>query len=152
MVDWDTKLAVTVGQEVITPIESFNPTFNTAFRVQHSLEKDNIGFVRQNFAVTFAFTVRALGGQAANGVARLTRLALEGTEFEISVVRAEGSPGDQWSFQELVLKRCFITSATPSSMSLQDSPTATFNGICLEYELTDRAGNMLKNAPAGQAP
>jgi hypothetical protein len=146
--DWDTRLAVTVNTQVITPIESINPQFQTAFRVQHSLEQDNVGFVRQPFTFTFTMTVRALGesGQA-NGVATLTKMALEGTEFSVSVVRAEGSPGDQWAFQETVFNRCFITSAQPSSVTLQDSPMATFNAICLQYTLTDRASTVTTNVP-----
>ncbi len=147
MADWDTRLAVMVGTEIITPIESFNPTFTTTFRVQHSLEKDNVGFVRQPFTFTFAMTVRAIGTpNAANGVARLTKMALEGTEFQISIVRAEDSPGNEWSFQQVLFKRCFITSASPSNLTLQDSPTATFNGICLQYELTDQEGTRVTNA------
>lgn len=146
MADWDTRLAVMVGTEMITPIESFNPTFTTTYRVQHSLEKDNVGFVRQPFTFTFTMTVRAIGEPgAANSVARLTKMALEGTEFQIALVRAEDSPGDQWSFQEVLFKRCFITSANPSNLTLQDSPTATFNGISLQYEVTDREGNVVKN-------
>jgi hypothetical protein len=146
MADWDTRLAVTVGTEIVTPIETFNPTFTTTYRVQHSLEADNVGFVRQPFTFTFTLTVRAVGEPgAANGVARLTRMGLEGTEFQISVVRADDSPGDQWAFDETIFKRCFITSANPSNLTLQDSPTATFNGICLQYEITDREGNTVKN-------
>ncbi len=146
MPDWNTRLAVMVGTEMITPVETFNPTFTTTFRVQHSLEKDNVGFVRQPFTFTFTMTVRAIGvPNAANSVARLTQLALNGTEFQIAVVRAEGSPGNEWAFQEVMFKRCFITSASPSNLTLQDSPTATFNGICLQYEMTDQQGNQVKN-------
>lgn len=147
MADWNTRLAVMVGTEVITPIESFTPTLTTTFRVQHSLEKDNVGFVRQPFTFTFAMTVRAIGDAgAANSVAMLTKLALDGTEFQISLVRAEGSPGNQWAFQQAMFKRCFLTSAAPSNVTLQDSPTATFNGICLQYEMTDQQGNVTSNA------
>lgn len=148
MTDWDTRLAVTVNTQVITPIESINPQFQTAFRVQHSLEQDNVGFVRQPFTFTFTMTVRALGqsGQA-NGVAMLTKMALEGTEFAVSLVRADGSAGNQWAFQEALFSRCFITSAQPSSITLQDSPMATFNAICLQYKLTDQAGAVTTNMP-----
>lgn len=146
MADWDTRLAVMVGTEPITPIESFNPTFTTTYRVQHSLEADNVGFVRQPFTFTFTMTVRAVGEpNKANSVARLTKMALEGTEFQIGVMRGEDSPGDQWSFVEVLFTRCFITSANPSNLTLQDSPTATFNGICLQYKVTDREGNVVKN-------
>jgi len=148
MTDWNTRLAVTVGTDIVTPIESINPSFTTTFRAQHSLERDNVGFVRQPFTFTFTMTIRALGdpGQA-NGVAQLTKLALDGDEFQVSIVRADGSPGDQWAFQEALFKRCFITSAQPSSVTLQDSPLATFNAICLQYQLTDRATNVVKNTP-----
>lgn len=146
MTDWDTKLAVTVDTDLVTPIENFSSSLTTTFRPQHSLEVDNVGFVRQNFSFTFTFNVRAIGiaGQS-NAVAKLTKLALEGTEFQISIVRAEGSPGDQWAFQEVLFKRCFATSIQPSNLTLQDSPMATVNGICLQYQLTDRAGTVVKN-------
>jgi hypothetical protein len=148
--DWDTRLAVTVGTEVITPIESFNPSFTTTFRVQHSLEKDNVGFVRQPFTFTFTMTVRALGqASQSNGVATLTKMALEGTEFNVSIVRADGSPGDQWAFQEVLFTRCFVTSAQPTSITLQDSPMATFNAICLQYKLTDRNTTITTNTSTG---
>jgi hypothetical protein len=146
MTDWNTRLAVTVGTDLITPLESFNPTFTTTFRVQHSLEKDNVGFVRQPFTFTFTMTVRAISASgSANSVAKLTKMALEGTEFQISLGRADGSPGNEWSFQEVMFKRCFITSASPSNLTMQDSPTATFNGICLQYEMTDQEGTKVKN-------
>jgi hypothetical protein len=146
MTDWNTRLAVTVGTDIVTPIESINPTFTTTFRVQHSLERDNVGFVRQPFTFTFTMTVRAIGlPGAANGVARLTAMALNGDEFQVSIVRADGSPGDEWSFGEMLFKRCFLTSAAPSNITLQDSPMATFNAICLQYELTDRNGGSVKN-------
>ena len=146
MPDWDTRLAVMVGTDMLAVIESFNPTLTTTYRVQHSLEKDNVGFVRQPFNFTFTMTLRAIGepGQP-NSVAMLTKLALEGTEFQIAVVRAEDSPGNQWSFQETMFKRCFITSASPSNLTLQDSPTATFNGICLQYQMTDQQGGVTTN-------
>ena len=145
--DWDTRLAVTVGTEIISVIESFSPTFTTTYRVQHSLEKDNVGFVRQPFTFTFNMTVRALGmPNNPNSVASLTKLALQGTEFQITVVRADDSPGDQWAFEEVLFKRCFITSAAPSNLTLNDSPTATFSGICLEYQITDRASNVVTNS------
>lgn len=148
MMDWDTRLAVSVGTEIVTPIETFNPTFTTPFRVQHSLEADNVGFVRQPFTFTFSMTVRAIGSPgAANSVAKLTKLALDGTEFAISIARADGSAGDQWAFEEVVFQRCFITSANPSNVTLQDSPTATFSGICLQYEMTDRQSGIVTNAP-----
>ena len=146
MPDWNTRLAVMVNTDMFTPIESFSPTFTTTFRVQHSLEKDNVGFVRQPFTFTFTMTVRAISDpNAANGAARLTKLALDGTEFQIAVVRADDSAGNQWAFNETLFKRCFITSAQPSSMTLQDSPTATFSGICLQYEVTDQQGQTTKN-------
>jgi hypothetical protein len=146
--DWDTRLAVTVGTQLITPIENWSSSLTTAFRPQHSLEVDNVGFVRQNFSFTFTFNVRALGtaGQSSS-VAQLTKLALEGTEFQVSIVRAEGSQGDQWAFQEELFKRCFATSIQPSNLTLQDSPMATVNGICLQYQFTDRAGVVVKNTP-----
>ena len=45
--DWNTKLAVMVNNQLVSPIESFSPTLNVGHRVQHSLEANNVGIVLQ---------------------------------------------------------------------------------------------------------
>jgi hypothetical protein len=125
--NWNTRLGVAVNGQIISPIESFSPTFNVGHRVQHSLEADNVGIVTQAQTFTFSMTVRATGG----AVAALTQLALAGTEFQIVVTEQTGS---DWTFKQIAFNSCYFTSATPSNLTLDDVPTATFSGVCLEVE------------------
>lgn len=125
--NWNTRLAVAVNGQIISPIESFSPTFNVGHRVQHSLEADNVGIVTQAQTFTFSMTVRAVGA----AVATLTQLALAGTEFQIVVTEQTGS---DWTFKQIAFNSCYFTSAAPSNATLDDVPTATFSGVCLEVE------------------
>ena len=76
MPDWNTRLVVKLGNNVITPIDQFTPTFNTPHTVLHSVEGDNVGYVRQPFTFTSTMTVKA----NATVVADLTELAVNGRE------------------------------------------------------------------------
>jgi hypothetical protein len=125
--DWNTKLAVMVNNQLVSPIESFSPTLNVAHRVQHSLEADNVGIVLQAQTFTFTMTVRAVGAS----VATLTGLALAGTSFAIVLTEQVGS---DWTFKSIAFNSCYFTSAAPSNVALDDSPTATFSGVCLDVE------------------
>ncbi len=129
MPDWKTKLVEKVGNDVISPIENFTPTFNTPHTVIHSVEADNVGYVRQPFTFTFTLTVRAIG----TSVADLTELAVNGTEFDIAVAEQNGT---DWSFNSIKFERCIITSANPSNVVIDGAPSASFNcaslGVGLE--------------------
>jgi hypothetical protein len=125
--NWNTKLAVSVNVTTDSPIESFTPTLNTGHRVQHSLEGDNVGIVTQAQTFTFNAMVRAVGAS----VAALTRLALNGTEFQIVVTEQIGS---DWSFQQIAFNHCYFTPVSPSNLMLDDAPTANFSGVCLDAE------------------
>jgi hypothetical protein len=127
--NWNTKLAVAVNGVVVSPIESFTPTLNTGHRVQHSLESDNVGIVTQAQTFTFTMTVRAVGAS----VAALTALAVNGTEFQIVITEQTGS---DWTFSQIAFNSCYFTSVAPSNLTLDDAPTATFSGVCLEVEPT----------------
>jgi len=127
--NWNTKLAVAVNGTIISPIESFSPTLNVGHRVQHSLETDNVGIVTQAQTFTFSMTVRAVGA----AVATLTQLAIAGTSFQIVVTEQTGS---DWSFKQVAFNNCYFTSISPSNLTLDDSPTATFSGVCLDVEPT----------------
>src|SRR3954451_8187975 len=81
MADWNTRLEVKLGDRTVTPISNFTPTFNVLHTVIHSLEQDGTGYVRQPFTFTFTMTVPAIAGTVAD----LTELAVDGTEFSISV-------------------------------------------------------------------
>ena len=127
--NWNTKLAVMVNNTLVSPIESFSPTLNVAHRVQHSLEADNVGIVTQAQTFTFTMTVRAVGAS----VALLTQLAVNGTQFAIVLTELVG--GD-WTFKTMAFNSCYFTSVSPSNVTMDDSPTATFSGVCLDVETT----------------
>ena len=44
---WDTRLTVMVGAKLVTPIDSFNPTFTSPVQPLHSLEADNVAHIVQ---------------------------------------------------------------------------------------------------------
>jgi hypothetical protein len=124
---WNTRLAVSVNGTLVSPIEVFNPTFNVAHRVQHSLEADNVAIVTQAQTFTFTMTIRAIGAS----VAALTQLAVQGTEFQIVVTE---QTGNDWTFKQIAFNHCYFTSISPSNLTLDDVPAATFTGVCLEVE------------------
>jgi hypothetical protein len=118
--DWNTRLEARVGDQVVTPISQFTPTFNAPHTVLHSIEADNVGYVRQPQTFTFTMTVQAIGAVVAD----LTELAINGREFAITVAEKQGT---DWSFKALKFARCVITSANPSNVVIDGAPTATFN-------------------------
>ena len=120
MPDWNTRLEVRLGDTVVAPISQFTPTFNAPHTVIHSIEADNVGYVRQPQTFTFNMTVLALG----TAVADLTELAVSGQEFEITVAEKKGT---DWAFKALKFRRCIITSANPSNVVIDGAPSASFN-------------------------
>src|SRR3954471_2235379 len=106
MPDWNTRLEIKLGNTTISPIDSFTPTFNTPHTVIHSIEAENVGYVRQPFTFTFTMTVRAIGTVAAD----LTELAVNGSEFDIAVAEDKGT---DWAFKSIKFARCIITSTNP---------------------------------------
>lgn len=132
LVNWQSRLAVKYkpsgGQEaLITPIDSFQPSFGTSAEALHSVERTHIGVVYSPQQVTFSMTVKAIGTAAA----QLMKLALDGTPFDVVLVEGEDRNGPQWSFKEVLLQNCIITSATPTSAATTGAPTATFSGFSL---------------------
>lgn len=136
--NWNTRLAVHftdaagVDQE-ISPIQSFTPTFATTAEPLHSIERTHVGVVVQPFSLTFSITVNAIGPAAA----QLTALALNSTEFSISV---QERTGDDWSFSTIVLTRCVVTSASPTAATVMGAPQATFSGFSMHVDATDSDG------------
>jgi hypothetical protein len=129
--NWNSKLAVMVNNAIVSPIESFSPTLNVGHRVQHSLEADNVGIVTQAQTFTFTMTIRAVG----TAVATLTGLAMSGTSFQVVLVEQVGpNLGSDWTFKSIAFNTCYFTSVAPSNVTLDDSPTATFSGVCLDVE------------------
>jgi hypothetical protein len=130
MADWNTRLEVKLGNDTITPISSFNPTFNVPHTVIHSLEQDNTGYVRQPFTFTFTMAVPAV----ASAVADLTELAVNGTEFSVALAEKRG--GD-WSFKSMKFARCVVTSASPSNVVIDGVPQANFSCMALTVGLEE---------------
>jgi hypothetical protein len=124
--NWKTRLEISVDGKVVSPIDSFTPTFTTPTTVIHSIEADNIGAVFQPQTATFTMSLKAIGPS----VAELTRLALEGKKFNISVAEHRGT---DWTFSKLLFRDCVITSANPSNVVIDGAPMATFNGIILGF-------------------
>jgi hypothetical protein len=138
MADWDTRLAVSYqeagGAEVqITPIDSFSPTFSLNAEALHSIEDTHLGVVYSPDAMTFSMTVKAIGDVAA----KLTALAFAGTRFNVILQEANGS---DWSFKNIVMQECVITSANPSPASVSGAPAATFSGFSLGAKAEPKTG------------
>jgi hypothetical protein len=129
MADWNTRLVVTQGDKMITPISAFNPTFTTDHTVLHSIEADNIGYVRKPQEFTFTMTVQAIGP----AVADLTKLAIEGTPFDITVAEQNGT---DWSFKSIAFTGCIVTSSSPSNVVIDGAPAANFTCKCLQVTAT----------------
>ena len=128
MADWNTRLEVKLGNQTITPIANFTPTFNAPHTVIHSIEADNVGYVRQPFTFTFTMTIPAIG----TAVADLTELAVNGTEFAIAVAEKKGT---DWAFNSIKFSRCIVTSANPSNVVIDGVPQASFNCMALSVGL-----------------
>ena len=128
MPDWNTRLEVKLGDKTVTPISSFTPTFNSPHTVIHSIEDDNVGYVRQPFTFTFSMTVPAIG----TAVADLTELAVNAKEFSIVVAEKRGT---DWSFSAIKFSRCIVTSANPSNVVIDGAPSASFNCMALVANL-----------------
>ena len=124
--NWQTRLEVTVDGKPVSPIKSFTPTFTTQATVIHSIEADNVGAVINPQTATFTMTLDAIGPN----VAELTKLALAGKKFNISVAEKKGT---DWTFMKLLFRDCLITSAAPSNVVIEGAPTATFSGIILGF-------------------
>ena len=121
---WDTRLTVTRGTQVISPVDSFNPTFNTPMQAIHSLEADNVAHIVQPDTITFTMAIKAIG----SAVADLTDIARKHEEFSLSL--AEGR-GEDWTFKSVAFNNCYITSVA-NNIVIDGVPTTTFNCICLE--------------------
>ncbi|MGW6058056.1 hypothetical protein [Streptomyces sp. NPDC055189] len=130
MPNWNTRLEVRLGTELICPLSSFSPTFNVPHTVIHSVEADNVGYVKQPQTFTFTMTVLAIG----SAVADLTELAVTGAEFDIGVAERSGT---DWSFRALKFGRCVMTSANPSNVVIDGAPAATFTCMCLQPGIDD---------------
>ena len=141
--NWKTRLAVMVndggGPVLVTPIDSFSPSFALTAEPLHSLQATHLGVVYSPQSITFSMTVKAIGDSAA----KLTILALNGTRFAVTLQEAPNS-GDDWSFNTIVLSDCIITSATPTAATIAGAPVATFSGFSLGASADPKPGGGTK--------
>ncbi len=148
MPSWKSRLSVKyndgTGENLITPIESFQPSFAMNAEALHSVEAINIGVVYMPEQLNFSLTVKAMG----TATAQLTMLALRGIPF--SIVMEEVDDGDvEWSLTEVLLDKCIITNAVPSSAAISGAPTATFSGFALSGQVKSEADAVAVGAPLG---
>jgi len=132
--DWKTRLAVHWTDDRgkdhdVSPIQSFTPTFSTNAEPIHSIERTHVGVVFSPQSLTFSLTVSAIGDAAA----QLTKLALEGSRFDVTL---QEQTGNDWSFSTIVMKDCVITSAGPTSATISGTPQAQFSGFSMHVETT----------------
>jgi hypothetical protein len=138
-IEWRTRLAVRYtdpdgAEHEISPIQSFTPTFATSAEPLHSIERTHVGVVYSPQSLTFSMTVPAVG----DAVAKLTAIALQGQEFDIALLE---QTGNDWSFSTIVMKRCIITSASPTPATISGVPQAQFSGFSMQAETTDTSNN-----------
>lgn len=133
--DCETRLAATIGTQIIAIIEMFTPTN----RVQ-----------RDPFAFTFQMTVCMPNMTRAASASELMRIARTGEVFQVAVARAEYQPRAQWTLEHVLFERCIITAAAPVSLPLLDSPVK-FSGLCHERIYTERAAGGVPLAQGARA-
>lgn len=141
LINWQSRLAVKYkppgGTEtLISPIDSFQPSFSLNAEALPSLERTHVGVVYSPQQISFSMTVKALGPVAA----QLMKLAMQGTPFDVVLIEGDSEFGPQWSFKEVLLGNCVITSATPTAATVAGAPAATFSGFSLSGSVTDGAG------------
>ena len=89
--NWKTRLEIHADGKPVSAIDSFTPTFTTQVTPIHSIEADNIGAIFHPQTATFTMTLKAMGPN----VAELTKLAIEGKKFDISLSENKGT---DWTF------------------------------------------------------
>lgn len=140
LVNWKSRLAVKYkgadgAEKLISPIDSFQPSFSLNAEALHSVERTHMGVVYSPSQITFSISVKAIGTVAAE----LMLLAMKGTPFDIVIVENEG--GQDWSFKEVALGKCIITSTSPSNATISGAPAATFSGFSLMGSVSSSRGD-----------
>jgi hypothetical protein len=142
--NWKTKLVAKIqseslGEFLITPLDSINPRIDTPHDVLNSTEAENIGYIRRPMSFSFDMTIPAVG----DVVSKITRLQLTREEFDIHVQVFDES--EDWTFTDdgVVFENCIITGGSPTPVSNADVPRATFNGnfLSMQTEGISRSGN-----------
>lgn len=145
MREWKTRLAVSFTANgttyLISPIDSFSPTFALNAEPLHSIEQTHIGVIYSPESMTFSLTVKALGEVAG----QLTALAMQRTPFDILL---QENDGDDWSFHSIVMSNCVITSASPSNATVSGAPAATFSGFALAGKSDGKAASSTATVPS----
>lgn len=136
MPDWNTRLAISYeteeGSATISPISSCSFNVKNDMQAINSIEQTNIGFIAGVPSMTFSMTVSSIGTVAAS----LTRLALDGTRFDILVQEEQG---EDWTLRTRVLTDCVITSAG-ETIAVAGVPSMSFSGVSLTTKVEAKAG------------
>jgi len=138
MPNWSSRLQVQVDSVLLTPITSFTTTFASSVTQIHSIERDNVGVIVKPQTMTFIMQVPAIGGDpTVKNAGDLYRLAIAGTPFDVALAVQSGN---DWVFSQLLFRGCYITSASPSNVTvgvtsglLDTVPVATFSGIVTDF-------------------
>jgi len=95
-----------------TPFESFNPSFSTPYDVIPSIEPENAGYVQKPKTFTFTMVIETIGTAEVG----LTKMAMEGNDFQIVVTKYEVNDR---VFKSVALNRCkFYTHCTVNVYTL----------------------------------
>jgi len=143
MPNWSSRLEVHVAGQIVSPITSFTTAFATAITPIHSIEADNVGVIKKPQTITFTMTVPAVvpvptdPQSPATNVADIYKLAVNGSKFDVALVVRSGN---DWAFKSLLFQECYITSASPSNVTvgttsgqLDTVPVATFSGVVTKF-------------------
>jgi hypothetical protein len=98
------------------------------------VEASHLGAIFSPPSMNFTMTVKAIG----DVVGRLTKLAVDGELFDITLLEQSG---DDWTFTSFVLRNCLITSATPTTATISGAPAATFSGFSLNADVDPKTGD-----------
>lgn len=132
------KAVLSDGRLLIAPLVNITPTFNTPHTYEHDLREDNSNITRGNFTYTFTMLVRALKDidSGENPVKVVTQIQQQGLEFDVLIgeQRQNESEPQQWAFERVLLKRCYITSNVGTN-NQGASPTATFTAVAGEINI-----------------
>ena len=128
--DTDGTLLASLGQTItLTSVQSYNPQVSTNADVNDSISSERIGYLIRPSRLTIALTVLAAapldgtnGGLSDSEILQVIQF-LRGT-FEMTIRHSSSvnDYGNSWVWTD-----CMITDSTPSQLTIDGRPTATFN-------------------------
>lgn len=152
MVDWNSRLVVKFtpdggDEELIQPIDNFNPKLDMPHDVIDSIDAENIGFESKSRRFSFDFTSKGLN---VNVMRKMIYSAVQQGTFSIGLGQAADDTLDQWVFNELAFENCRFTNVSPSDVTNDGgAPTMSFSGICLDVFITTDDGTIMPKHTGG---